>query len=546
MSVRTEQWPLLYEKILRVGDPDHFVGIATLWSERDLIRDVLDPKAYNVIGNLYSAAGINHVIRNVMANPSIRYIVMWGMDMSASGNAFLKFMESGLDENRQIIGARGEIEKEIPIEAVELFRKSITLIDMRRKTKEEVAEFVKTLKPLPPFAEQPQVFPASEPEVKYLPSEQVSFRVQGKTVAQTWLKVINYVNSYGRIKTTRYASTNELKEILNLNAVVSGDFEDPDEVYFPEYLPFSKAELMAYYPEWMTARRLPDMAYNYGERLRDHDGVNQIENIKKLLQNRPDSKKMIAVTIKVSEDWSKVNNGDTPCLTQIICGVQDNKLWLTAHFRSQDMFHGWPRNMFAARKMQKEIANSGGYGMGSCTMITHSAHVYSDDFKNMQELLDKYYIKELGYSPTMHFQEDPRGNWLFETDEKNKQIIAKLYTPDMQTQLRIFHGPTAKSVYWQIFDWELVNLPSHAVDMGCELQKAEIALRLGIPYQQDRPLNFTSLQHATPESPKVVSPMESVAKVEETEPIASDVRPQLAKKKPSKSLEDELREIFDI
>ena len=557
---RTETWPILYEKILRVGNPDHYVGVATLWSERDLIRDILDPKEYCAIGNLYSAAGINHVIRNVWANPSIRYIVMWGMDMSSSGSAFVNFMKNGIDDNRQIIGSRGEIEKEIPLVAVNKFRESIELLDMRRKTREEIAAFVKTLPYKPPFATKPEVFPASEPDVKFLPSEQVGFRVAGKTVAQTWLKIVNTINNYGRIKTTRYASTNELKEILNLTAVVTD--EDSDSVYFPEYLPFSKAELLAYYPEWMTARRLPDMAYNYGERLRDHNGIDQIENIKKLLQTRPDSKKMIAVTPKVSEDWSKVNNGDTPCLTQIVCGVQDSKFFLTAHFGSQDMFHGWPRNMFAARKMQKEIADSAGYPLGPCVTITHSAHIYSDDWKTMQELLEKYYLKELGYSPTMHFQEDPRGNWLVDTDEKTKQIVAKLFTPDMQTQLKIFHGPTAKAVYWQIFDWDLVNLPSHAVDLGCELQKAEIALRLGIPYQQDRPLNFTSLKNPTPVilggSEESNTSKEGVIYVSKKKEENKQIASKVSKPSPTspeatrdvatlrKSLQDELKEILGL
>lgn len=489
--IRTNPWPILYEKILRVGNPEHYVGIATLWSERDLIKDILSPDQYCAIGNLYSAAGINHIIRNVFANPTIRYIVMWGMDMSGSGNAFLNFINNGVDGNHQIIGAKGEIEKGIPLKAINKFRENVELIDMRRKSREEIANLVKSLKPQKPFQDKVQLFPINESEVKYLPSEQVGFRVSGKTIAQTWLKVLNAVNSYSRIKTTRYASTNELKEILNLTAVVTD--EDPDNIYFPEYLPFSRQELSAYYPEWMTSRRLPDMAYNYGERLRNHDGVDQIEEIKKLLKTRPDSKKMVAATIKVKEDWSRVNQGDTPCLTQLLCSVQDNKLILTTHFRSQDMFHGWPRNMFAALKLQKEIADSAGYLLGACTMITHSAHSYSDDWKTMQDLLDKYYLQELGYSATQHFQEDPRGNWLIEIDGASKQIVAKLYTSDMQTQLRIFHGPTAKAVYWQIFDLELVSLPSHAVDLGCELQKAEIALRVGIPYQQDRPLNFTTL-----------------------------------------------------
>lgn len=526
--IRTNPWPILYGKILRVGNPEHYVGVATLWSERDLIKEILSLDEFCVIGNLYSAAGINHIIRNVFANPTIRYLVMWGMDMSGSGNALVNFVRNGIDENRQIIGSKGEIEKEIPIEEVNKFRESVELVDARRQSREDVSKLIKGLKPQKPFNNQPKLFPPSTPEVKFLPSEQVGLRVESKTVAQTWLKVLNVVNNYGRIKTTRYASTNELKEILNLTAVVTQ--EDPNDVYFPEYLPFSQQELMAYYPEWMTSRRLPDMAYNYGERLRNHDGVNQIEEIKKLLQTRPDSKKMIAATIKVKEDWSKVNHGDTPCLTQLICSVQDNKLFITTHFRSQDMFHGWPRNMFAARKLQKEIADSGGYPLGTCTMITHSAHVYADDWKTINDLLDKYYLKELGYSPTMHFQEDPRGNWLVETDEDQRQIVAKLYTPDMQTHLKVFHGPTAKSVYWQIFDWELVSLPSHAFDLGAELQKAEIALRLDISYQQDRPLNFSSLRQIEKEQ----SQKQKV--------IASTNRPKSAKAR--KTFEQELRDIF--
>jgi len=128
--IRTNPWPVLYEKILRVGNPEHYVGIATLWSERDLLKDILAPQDYCVIGNLYSAAGINHIIRNTFANPAIRYLVLWGMDMSGSGNALMNFIKNGVDKNRQIVGSRGEIEKEIPMEAVNKFRESVEVVDL--------------------------------------------------------------------------------------------------------------------------------------------------------------------------------------------------------------------------------------------------------------------------------------------------------------------------------------------------------------------------------------------------------------------------------
>src|SRR3990172_25703 len=499
MATRTEKWIILYENILRVGDPDQSVGVVTLWTERDVIKDSLEKKDYAAIGNLYSPAGINHMVRNVLANPSIRHLIMWGADMSGSGSSLRNFFEKGVDVNYKIVDAPGQIETEIPREAVESFRNSVELIDMRGKPKEEVVKAVKKFKKEKPFREEAALFPAEEKKVVSWPSEQISFRIESPKVASLWLKVLNMVTKYGRVKSTRYATTNELKELLNLNAVVTD--EDPENEYFPEYLPFTTTELKAYYPEWLTARRIPGMAYNYGDRMRNIDGINQIEEIKKLLQNRPDSKKMIVSLYNVKVDWAAANTGDTPCITQIIGGVQDKKFFMTVHVRSQDMFHGWPRNMFAARKLQKEIADAGGYPLGKLDMITHSAHMYADDWVTAQELLDKYYIKETAqYKPGFHFQEDPRGNWLVDIDWENKLIIAKLMTTDMSTELTLFHGKTAKEVIKQIAEWELISMSTHALDFGAELQKAEIALNYGLKnWKQDRRIELSD----TTQKPKI-------------------------------------------
>lgn len=487
-SVRIETWPLLYKEILRVGDPDHSVGVVTLWTERDVVKNALEAKDYCVIGNLYSAAGINHMIRNIFANPHIRHLVMWGADMSASGVALKNFMTNGIDDSYNIVGSRGEIEKELPREMIDLFREKITIHDMRGQPIEKVTELVKSLKKETPFIDSPKIFPASEKSVTTWPSEQVGFRISAPTVAQTWLKVLNIVTKYGRIKSTRYASTNELKEVLNLTAIVTE--ENPDDEYFPDYMPFTRNELNGYYPEWMTARKIPGMAYNYGDRFRNYDGLDQIESMKKLLKERPDSKKIIAFTYKPVWDWENANKGDTPCIVMAIGGVQDKKFFLTIHVRSQDMFHGWPRNMFAARKMQKEIADAGGYPMGELTMITHSAHMYADDWKNAENILEDNYLNERKHKTGYRFDEDPRGNWLISVDRENKLILAKLFTPDMAAELVMFHGRTAEEVAYRIGDWELIPMTSHAEVIGIELSKAQIALELGIEYRQDRPLDF--------------------------------------------------------
>lgn len=513
-----EGWPKLYHDILRVKDPTNHVGICTLWTERDVVGKMLGDLPYNVIGNLYSAQGINAMIRNIFANPCIRTVVIWGSEMSLSGHSLLSFMKNGIDENRKIIKGRGEIEKEIPDEAIALFRESIEVVDMRGRKMPELLAKVKELGEIKkePFLREPQEFPKSEPQVEVMPSEQTGFYVHGKTVAQTWLKLLNEIYKYGRPKHTRYSKNNELKEILNLTAVI--EEEDPTKVYFPEYLPFERGELEAYYAEIMTSREVPGVAYNYGRRMRLHFEVDQIQMMKELLKNRPDSKKMIAITTDPKLDWSNANNGDTPCLVMILGSVQDSKFFLTCHFRSQDMVHGWPRNTFALRKLQKDIADYGGYPMGPLTMITHSAHMYGDDFGLVENLLMDWYEKESGYTPAVHFDFDNRANFVVEVidvkdaqvwdtwkkryetqavglavarelkrmpKETKKLIRVTLADPNGGTPLKYFEGRTAQEVAWQITDWEYVKIPAHAMYIGTELQRAEEAIARNEPYSQD-------------------------------------------------------------
>lgn len=514
---RSDPWPLLYGNILRIGNLESNVGIATLWTERDVVKSFFDPKDYCVVGNLYAAAGISHIIRNVYANPNIRYIVLWGADMSQSGHAFLRFMENGLDENYQIVDARGQLEKEIPKKAIEGFRKNVQIIDMRGRKTDELVETVRKLKKQKPFSNKPQIFPPATSEVETYPSEQVGFRVESEKVAKTWLKVLNLINRYGRVEKTRYASNNKLKEILNLTAVITD--ENPEEEYFPHYLPFSMNELKAYYPELMTARRIPGTAYNYGARLRDMHGLNQLQEIKDLLKRRPFSKKLAMFTYDLTEDFKKLDESDTPCLTQVNGRVEDGKFILTAHFRSQDMFHGWPRNAFALRKLQKEICDYAKFPMGQLCLITHSAHMYADDWQLAKELIDQNWWTEFKWKPPLYRYNDPRGNWIIEvvknqevgktpfglpapatwvfkkgkTEEITGKIVAKLYTLDMSKVLVQFEGRTAKEVYWQIADLDFMHRHDHTFSLGEELAKAEIALRLGLTFEMDKPLDLAKV-----------------------------------------------------
>lgn len=518
MPINLSNWPLFYKDVLKVKNPKHHLAVCCLWTERQAVEGLLKDVEYNTIGNLYSAQGINAMIRNIFANPHIRVILIWGAEMSLSGHSLLMFSQKGVGPDRKIIAGRGEIEAELSDEVLAEFREMVAVVDMRGRNAIDFIAKAKELseKSIEPFAKKSREFSRSEPKVQLLPSEQTGYRVGSPKVAKTWLKLLNEISKYGRPKHTRYSKDNSLKEILNLTAVITD--ENPDDIYFPEYLPFARVELEAYYAEMMTARQIPGVAYNYGKRLRQDLGVNQIDEIKKLIQLRPDSKKMIAITIDPKRDWAEANKGDTPCLTMVLGSVQDDKFFFTCHFRSQDMVHGWPRNTFALRKLQKDIADSAGMEMGPLTMITHSAHMYADDFGLVDDLLMKHYESELGYTPQVHFDFDPRGNVVVEViDEKDAQIWglwskryesepvpmavermlrkipknsrklirATIFEPNGGPAMKMFEGRVAQEVAWQISDWNYSMIPGHMIYVGLELQKAEDAIKNGTTYEQD-------------------------------------------------------------
>src|SRR3989338_3075268 len=131
-------WPILYKNVLKVKNQNSPVGVATMWTERGVVEKLLAGLDYSVIGNLYSSAGISAMIRNIYANPAISKILLWGADLSRSGQALLSFMEHGVDENHFIIGdeKKGQIEKDIPLDALDIFRKSVTVTNLRGKSVE--------------------------------------------------------------------------------------------------------------------------------------------------------------------------------------------------------------------------------------------------------------------------------------------------------------------------------------------------------------------------------------------------------------------------
>ncbi len=479
-------WPVVYREVLEIGSPESNVSICTLWTHRKSVARKFEASQYAIIGNLYGTEGFSPIVRNIYANPRIRYIVLWGNDLSGSGDAMVEFMRAGVDSSGKTPSGKVQIEPEISLEAIDRLRANVTLIDLRGESAERLREVVSGLAPLPAFCE-PISFPIAKPGAmaaeypEESQSEGTGFRVSDKLVAHTWLQLLHTILRFGHVKRTKYGTTNELHEILNLTAVVTE--ENPEAEYLPDYLGVTREVLDLYYPQVLSSQHPEGTSYSYGQRLRDYEGMDQIQvMIDRLKQNR-NSKRMYATTWKVLIDTPDTGE-DVPCLTQINGGVQADRFFLTAHFRSQDMFGAWPLNAFAVRKLQALIAGEVGIALGPLTVITHSAHIYGWDWPRVRALMDEYRrIRK----PAAEM--DVRGYVVITAADG--QIDARLYGSNDKVIDRM-SGTSARQVGLEIVRRMWTADAGHALYLGGELEKAEIALQTGAVYIQDAPLELTS------------------------------------------------------
>jgi len=115
------------------------VAVCTLTTEK--LAQALAQEAgphLSLVGTLCTEnLGLERLIHNVLANPHIRYLILCGPDSEQEvghfpGQSLLALAQNGVDERGRIQGARGRrpVIKNIPLDAVEHFRQTVTVIDL--------------------------------------------------------------------------------------------------------------------------------------------------------------------------------------------------------------------------------------------------------------------------------------------------------------------------------------------------------------------------------------------------------------------------------
>jgi thymidylate synthase len=129
---------------------------------------------------------------------------------------------------------------------------------------------------------------------------------------------------------------------------------------------------------------------NYGARIQNAvceesgERFNQLEMVEHLLTIDPASRQAV-IHIKQPRDLVLHPSKDVNCTVCLQFFIRDGKLYLTTYMRSNDLWMGFPNDVFQFTCIQIYLAMRLGVQLGTYTHIAGSLHLYQRDYEKSLE-----------------------------------------------------------------------------------------------------------------------------------------------------------------
>ncbi|MDO9070039.1 MAG: DUF4346 domain-containing protein [Deltaproteobacteria bacterium] len=469
------------------------MGVVTLWSKVDYVIERfrqagvdLNPATspIAVFGTLYGN-GLREMLRNLLHNPQIQTLLICGNNRSGSREELQKFFELGLEPvgtslvqyrppslGIQVAPARIRETRRIIDDLVkpELFSTIPELIWLADTNKEQIGtdifkRFLATWKPRSINELKRRQVPLPEVEVQYFPSNPRGHVVVRDTPIEAWKEVLYLLTRFGRRVTLKKGDRLELQHVKVV--VEQPEFEAVQELHEVNIAP---EKLRRYQEDILRGELRPDETYNYGHRLRAYFGLDTLEECANRLVKDPEDRKSYVALWDTARDLT-VKEG-RPCLVSLFFRKFEGKLTLSATFRTHNAMDAWLLNVYGLMAVQKWVAERAGLPSGAITVISHSLGL---DPKELDRAL-----MIIGPRP-FKVRLDPMGYFRVTLD--GKEILVEHRFEDVT--LREYRAKTAASLQHQIARDVAVSDINHAIYLGRQLAKAEMALKDGREFVQD-------------------------------------------------------------
>ncbi|MBL7206590.1 MAG: DUF4346 domain-containing protein [Candidatus Aenigmarchaeota archaeon] len=542
-------WPVCVKDRISYAKPSKAnVAITFLWTMRDEVIPKLEKENLIIATNFYTPAGLEGMVRNILGNPYIRYLILLGNEYSSkrpdncadncggkkegvcdgkscseltSANAIRAFFEKGIDENRKIPGFETAVhfDNNITSEMIERVRKNIELIDLNKKMPDssldekidEANRLLKTLEKKPAFMENPIVFDYEESEESF-PFAGGPLMVRGSTIPKTWIEIMHNIYRYGRDNLMNADTDRWVKEINNLIAVIH-DPQNIDLSVNPFLVPLTKEKIDAYVKEIMSPELPEGKAYTYGNKLRAflHSNSKEIKdlvNSKEFKDFEFGKGSHLDSNIKYLDGKCEINQ-----VRDIIDALKRDPyskaaVAITWHVQNELMrkHKSSPCLVLLQPIIQDEKLNlmvyfrshemvqgwpDNTYGMAAIQKEIADGIGVEPGILTLisgsAHIYNHYYKQVEDMLKKFRKREERFDDPVgrFIIEIKDKKIVVALTDPHTGKELEKYEGKTAKEVYIQIASSGHIDT-EHAMYVGSELGKAETALKKEKKYEQDK------------------------------------------------------------
>ncbi len=458
----------MVKKDIQIINPKSNIAVCTLWSKKESILKKIgeDSKYINIIGTLYTSYGVNHLLQTLGEHNEVNTLIVYGSDRSSSGDTLV-------DVFSQIKGI------EFSKKEIEEIINSVKVIDLREAYKRNDIHSLKNI--LRASFQKEGIYRKKikleirEKNVESFPYPISGFSLYDTSIFRLWVKILNQISKYGFEKPSEYKEPQ--LEVLNLTAVlgVYGNEYELEKDFF-KYI--KKEEFEKHVKDLLSGDKPDDVEYTYGYRLFSH-GIagNQIERMILRLSKKPYTRRAISIVIDPRSDF---DSEYPPCIgvvQGIISGDYFNSI---AYIRSNDMFRGWPVNMYGQYKLAeyivKRINEEAGteYKIGTVATHSFSAHVYKHDWMSMEKVISE------NKGVFSLFNKDPKGNFIIY--HEGDGVVIEFRTDEYLVEKKKFFNFSDAYNYIRSFNL----MPEHSVYLGKELWRAFDAKKRKEEYEQDK------------------------------------------------------------
>ena len=223
-------------------------------------------------------------------------------------------------------------------------------------------------------------------------------KIIGESIDELWLEWFKHLSSDDKIQSSRDGEV--IGEVINATSVLldptknimkNKDRNLSMRYAIGEMLWYMSGnnnlrEIQKYTSGW---DRMSDdgktVNSNYGYCIKEKFGFDQWEYVLDLLDKNNNTRQAV---IHIKEPSNKTSK-DVNCTVCLQFFIRNDKLYMTTYMRSNDIWMGFPYDVFQFTNMQVLMSMELGCDLGTYTHITGSLHLYKRDFDAWKKRMEK-------------------------------------------------------------------------------------------------------------------------------------------------------------